>query len=271
MSARTPVFVTDINYDSYTDYWKLVQASGFETCRGDDVDANRNCTYIISPLNGNIEAMLKARPTERNCTFALWFLERPGKMSNQEFNNDIASKFSSHNLNEIWFSDRGMYGLARDIGGTKFVPMGSDEAIGTTESMLFQHDVVHMSYVWGRRSLIHEFGCNLGPNCWGDERHRTLLSSRFMVNIHQDDGLYSEPLRFALAAAYARPMISEMCIDPYPYENGRDFVMVPYDKLKITTKNALASDYNHWKQIGLNMWETATKKFRFKTNVENAL
>ncbi len=278
--AKDPVFVTThVSYDSYTDYWKLVKASGFEICHQDQINVNRDCVYVLSPSNGDVEAMLRIqpKPADRQCQFAVWFLERPGTVPKKEFAADIASRFSVYGLNHIWFSDRAMWGIVRDVVGTKFVPMGSDEAIGTTHKTEEKYDITHMSYVWGRRSFLNYPHLmkikpeRIGGNCWGDDRDRTMRTSKFMVNVHQDGGGYHEPLRFALCAAYGVPMISESCEDPYPYEPGRDFLSVPYDQLQTFIPKTLKDDYNRYKGIGLNMWDTATKKFRFKNNVEGAL
>lgn len=39
-------------YQSYDDFWRLVALSGFETCYVDEIDHNRDATYIFTPTNG---------------------------------------------------------------------------------------------------------------------------------------------------------------------------------------------------------------------------
>lgn len=278
--AKSPVFVIPhAQYDSYADYWRLVKASGFEAINQDLVDHKRDVTYIISPTNGDLEAMLNAQPKrgDRNATYVLWFLERPAAQPHNEFRADIASKFEKYGFDQIWFSDRAMHNIVKDVEGTRFVVMGSDEAIGTTHKDEYHYDYTHMSYVWGRRSFLdhpHLLGVppgRVGGNCWGDQRDHTLRTSKFMINVHQDWGEHHEPLRFALCAAYGIPMITERCEDPFPYVEGRDFVSAPYDNLIQFIQGTLQRDYNQYKGYGLNMWDTATRKFRFKNNVEGAL
>ncbi len=279
---KDPVFLTlHVNYDSYIDFRRLVQVSGFETCHQDHMDLNRDCAYIVTPINGDVEASLRAlkersKDQTKTCSNILWFLERPGPQSKAGFIEDIKQKFETLNLQEIWIGDKDLYMLVKDIAGTRFVPVGSDEAIGNIDSPMIrtdntEYEITHMSYVWGRRTFIHNMPLRIGPNSWGAERHRILTSSRFMVNVHQDWDQFHEPLRFALCAAYALPMISENCNDPFPYESGVDFVPTPYDKIEETVRRCLIEDYNIYKPIGQHMFETATKKFRFSDNVKAAL
>ncbi len=270
--TKPPVFViTDPSYDSYTDYWRLVRASNFDTCLQSELDPNRNCSYIISPSTGTIEEILSHQPPDHTCAFIVWFLERPGPLGTTEFKANIAGRFPKHRLNQVWFADRAMYNLVKDLAGTKFVPVGSDVAIGTIASVPFKYDLTHMSYVHGRRAFINNLPYRIGPNGWGEARHQTLMASKFMLNVHQDWDNFSEPLRFALCAAYGLPLITEECTDPYPYENGRDLIMVPYTQLPATIHQILEMDYSQARLMGLKMFETATQKFRFKTNVEAAL
>src|SRR5690606_2822228 len=39
-------------YDSYQDFWRLVELSGFPTCFVDEIDVDSNNVYIFSPNNG---------------------------------------------------------------------------------------------------------------------------------------------------------------------------------------------------------------------------
>lgn len=251
-------------YDSYTDYRKLVQVSGFETCNQDQMDVNRDCYYICSPFNGDIEAAVRARPKkDRKCKIVMWFLERPG---NEDFRKWTADKLEL--MDEIWFSDRAMYGKVKDMPGARFIPCGSDEAIGTREHKVNTYDFCHMSYIYGRRDILHQFGARIGPNGWGEERHKTLCGSRFMLNMHQDNNLFHEPLRFALCAAYAIPMLSEDNYDPFPYEPGRDLFQCGLGDLVMWTSTILKKDYGEYRDMGNRMWEKACKQFRFSDNVK---
>ena len=67
-------------YDSYTDYWRLVELSGFPICYVDEMDVyNPANIYIISPMNGEIyDFMNIARRVDHISTLYQWNLERPG-------------------------------------------------------------------------------------------------------------------------------------------------------------------------------------------------
>lgn len=258
-------------YDSYTDYRRLAELTGFEVCTVDDINVGRNAIYITCPHNGETEAALKARPKEiRKCKVALWFLERPAYSGHDKFKERVAELLQTQ-LEFIWFSDKAMYNTVKHIPGTMFVPMGSDERLGVISQDPKRFDYCHMSYVWGRRSFIDNIKANLGPNSWGDQRHDVLMHSKFMFNIHQDNDNFHEPLRFALCAAYAIPLISETCIDPFPYEIGTDFVQISYDHAERRLMEILAEDYNKYVPFGSRMHEKATKKFKFIDNLKNTV
>jgi len=56
---------------------------------------------------------------------------------------------------------------------------------------------------------LREKGLTLAPNAWGLERHNLLMQSRVMLHVHQNNHRYVAPQRWALAAAYKLPMVSE--------------------------------------------------------------
>ena len=258
-------------YDSYTDFRRLVELSGFETCDEDQINSNRNCTYVVSPMNGDVRNALAARPKPRTCKVVYWFLERPAPHGGPNFCNMIIDALSTL-VDQFWVSDKSMFLPIQHISGTKFVVVGSDEGLGSKISSNKNYDVTHMSYVYGRRdNIIHSLKCRIGPNCWGIDRHNVLLQSRMMINTHQDNDGYYEPLRFALCAAYALPMISESCLDTHPYENGVDFISAPYGTLNSLINQAVASQIPNLQSYGERMWQKATKQFRFVDNVKKAI
>ena len=193
-------------YDSYTDLRNLVSVSGFESCNVDDISRQNTC-YITSPFNGDVDAALSARPkSTRNYKIVIWYLERPANAL--AFVRDVAHYLDTL-ADEFWVADIGIFSLIKHLAGTRFVAIGSDERIGSTQSTQKVYDFCHMSYVYGRRDVILRLKCKIGPNGWGELRNNILLRSKFMVNVHQDENQFGEPLRFALAAAYAMPVISE--------------------------------------------------------------
>jgi hypothetical protein len=75
-----------------------------------------------------------------------------------------------------------------------------------------------MCYIWGRRgnvlSDIQAKGMTIAPNAWGAERDALLKSSRAMLHIHQHAKVHTvAPLRYAIAAAWHKPLISEEVYD----------------------------------------------------------
>jgi hypothetical protein len=268
--VRDIVFAhTHTKYDSYTDYYKLAQTGGFEICNVDQIDVNRNATYIVCPHNGEADAALKARPkNQRKCKVALWFLERPAG----KFPEFVArtKELLETQIEYCIFSDRAMHSHVKHLHGTVFVPGGSHTALGSLENRDKHYDFCHMSYNWGRRgNVLNELPTlKIGENCWGEQRHDTLLRSKFMVNVHQDADNFHEPLRFALCAAYGIPMISETCFDPYPYEDGKDIITAPYGQMKARIHQALKEDYTKYRDIGRRMWEKAVGPFSFVSNVK---
>jgi hypothetical protein len=257
-----------VSYDSYYDYRKLVEVSGFEICNQDQIDVNRDAFYIVSPLNGDVEAALKARPkNDRKCKIIHWFLERPGAGF-----EDWAKQQLENNLDELWFTGIDMYNLVKHLGNTKFVPAGSDARLGSQEDRQKIYDVCHMSYVYGRRDrIINNLRCRVGQNCWNPERHEVLLGSKFLINTHQDNNNYYEPLRFALAAAHKLPIVSETCGDTFPYEAGVDYAYAPYDKLSAFFEEILRQDYDIHRRRADVMFEKACNKFKFSDNVKKAI
>jgi len=204
-------------YDSYTDFWKLVELAGYHQCYVDEIDTSTDNTYIVSPINGEYRPHIDNQKEERKAKLIWWNLERG------------TEDFSDYS-DEIWASDRAF----ATASGATFVPVGSNRALKPNQEVKSSlYDYCHLSYVSHRRDNIYgnltKRGLTQGPNSWGDERHRVLLQSRFLLNVHQDGQNTIEPLRFALACAYGIPILSEECDDPYPYHDVATFV--PYSKL----------------------------------------
>jgi hypothetical protein len=156
----------------------------------------------------------------------LWNLERPsGSGGLHKYTDDNKEYMEAGHLDGVIVSDRK---LAYDTG-FKHVPLGSHRELGvpgSKDDRLSGYDLIHLSCYSNHRSwLFHEpnnpkidlYGLVVARNSWVHARHKALTHSRFMLNIHQDEFLYIEPLRFSLAAAYGLPILSEQCFDVYPY------------------------------------------------------
>lgn len=233
------------HYDSYSDFWKLVELSGFDTCFIDEIDISaEGKIYIFSPTNGEFRPHIKNQKDAQKPWLAKiiwWNLERPSSITDFDI-GDIVEY-----VNESWVSDKYYASINKNF---KFVALGSHPGLRLREGSLPKiYDYCCMSYMNGRRN--HTFG-NLsvrglkgGPNGWGQERDVVLRSSKLLVNVHQDDFPISEPLRFAVCAAYSLPIISENITDPYPLIPGQDIIQVEYRELINKVFSYHNSDLTH--------------------------
>lgn len=192
----------DYEYDSYKDFHRLIEVSGFLMCKIGEIDPASDNIYIITCANGEIYGgWPDARA--RIILFDLeWRLDPPAT--------------PIPGVNEIWAADAW---YAQQIGA-KYVPLGShpDLPTATLDSVPSIYDVAMLTYYTNRRQQmavwLNEKGIRIAPNGWGMERHNILLQSRAMLHVHQHDGVATvAPQRFALAAAYKMPLISEQVVD----------------------------------------------------------
>lgn len=208
-----PIFVKVRNdqdklYDSYSDYWSLVEYCSYPTCELDDVDPESEHTYIFSPDNGNVKACCDRPHTAK---YILWQLERPTHTG-----LNLPSYFD-----EMWVSDLHLFQMVNDPK-CKYVVMGGHPALG--EFSFFEpkkYHFAHMSYAYGKREAMYDelrqMGYTFAPNGWGEKRHNILKESKAMLCFHQDSMPVIEPLRYVLAACYGLPIIAEHSENYYPY------------------------------------------------------
>lgn len=194
-------------YDSYSDVYRLIALSGYPLVFYDEIDAASDNTYILTVANGETE---KGWPDAR-ARLILWDLE---------WHVDGAPIIPG--VSEVWASDAW---YAQRIGA-RYVPMGSHEGLAAGETNGAVHyDFAMMSYYTYRRQWIRdrllERGLTLAPNAWGDARHAALSGARAMLHVHQHDNINTvAPGRFALAAAYRLPVISERLDDWGIFNHG---------------------------------------------------
>lgn len=216
------------HYDSYVDYWDLVKLSGFPVVWIDEMDlSKRDTTYVISPMNGEVVPFMDQHPyPDRYSKVVMWNLERPsGSGGLQSYIDDNRRYIENRQLDEIIVSDRAL----AEHTGFKFVPLGSHVGLGTPSNIterLLGYDLIHLSgysphrawmFISPEKHRRELEALTVAQSGWGEARRKALQFSRFMLNVHQDEYLYMEPLRFSLAAAYGLPIISEQCLDMYPY------------------------------------------------------
>lgn len=194
---------TRYTYDSYQDFWRLVELSGYDTCYVDEIDPHSLNTYIFTPDNGETRNGWPGA-TARIIHYQLEWCIHPNDQSPRP-----------PGVSEMWTMDP----WHAERIGAKYVPIGSHPALRqsvTDEPPVY--DIALMAYQSNRRQLItrdlQRAGFRLAPNAWAGERDRILGRSRAMLHIHQHDSVPGmAALRVALAAAYQLPYITETVSD----------------------------------------------------------
>jgi len=283
MEVKNIIFAhSRYEYGSYTDYKKLVELAGFETCYVDQIDyARTDVVYIVSPVTGELRPHRDgSRDKPYYARVIHWCLERPGGAGGiADFINGTKAFLNDHYADFVWLSDRGLCEQVAD-SRCQFVILGSHPDLGQPGYKYRErcYDVVHLSYATPRRSAIWarltDKKIRIADNAWGSERDNALRRSKFMVNVHQDDWPVIEPLRFALCAAYGLPMITEEIRNAYPYTRqgpGHYCVQATYHDLAEKVCQALEADYAPYLAMGTRMREAMTTEFEFGRQVRLAV
>lgn len=259
-----PVFVIPEHPpQSYSDYFRLVELSGIETCRYDKLDFGRKAAFIYN-FHGTVHI-----PKKKEAKTILWFLERPGNNGEANFVTFINGFMSDRNLDYIWFSDQTMQRLLPQPN-SMFVPLGGDVRLGSADGLAKIYDGAHFSFLTDRRFFLTHLR-NMAPNnVWGENRDLAIRQSKFLLNVHQDNGRFIEPLRFALAAAYAMPLLSEESDNSFPFVANQDYLSVPYSQFQDVFYKVVNEDYGKWKQVGERMRDRIIE-YPFAANVLKAM
>lgn len=251
-------------YKSYDDFWSLVEMSNFDWCWMDEINLRSNHTYIVSmvdPKRDKWQLSWWQRKRKRG-RLIFWDLERPMPRLGIEKHKQF---LDSLGFDEIWHSDPK---LAKDLK-TRFVILGSDERLAKTFIWERPYNFALMAYLNDRRKEIVKDIVGVAPGYWGVGRQMVLEAARFGLNIHQDDDLYYEPLRFALFAAYGLPIISEVVYDGFPLDWG--LLQCNYNRL-VEYCNFLASNYrnseDYYKALGNHNKRKLCYDYRFRGVVE---
>ena len=257
-------------YESYADFWRLVELSNFDTIYVDELDVSKEGTYIVAPMNGEWRPHIDNQSNKpRYAHLILWNLERPSGSAGSVGNYAKSNRelvYERH-IDECWVSDKR---LAEETQ-LRFVVLGSDENLGQPSGEK-RYDFTHMSYEIPRRTNIYKHfnQDSIGYNCWPPERDEVLRLSKFALNIHQDIHPFQEPLRLSLFAAYGIPVVSETIFDAYPWD-GDIAVFSGYDSIVSRLRQALDEDYEPYKQMGLKARERMTGEFQFGKCVKEAV
>lgn len=188
-------------YGSYSDLWRLVELSGYPLIYIDEIDAQSDNCYIFStPATDWHHGWQDARA--RIIFYNIeWYLD---------------VDYRSIPGVEVWSVDKA---FAERIGA-QYVPMGSHVDLNPTPSDKLDklYDVVTLWAASSRRytgyDMLQRFNVQRAPDGWGEERHKSLLQSRAMCIVHQNDTApFTAGQRWAIAAAYRLPVISECVTD----------------------------------------------------------
>lgn len=251
-----PIFVQpDHAYGSYTDYWRLVELSGYPLIHESEMDQFSDNTYILSgpgvPAVHGGWPDAKARIIFHNIE---WY--------------DAAAYANMPGV-EVWDADKWHAGLI----GAKYVPLGSHPGLPDIPLVDTpkQYDAAMMAYLPPRREQIvyncSQFGVSLAPRGWGLERHTILQQSKSMLHVHQHDYAHAiAPQRWALAAAYKLPVISESVNDKGVFTHG---LYSDYGYLAEYVK--LWRDDPTLKDFGLALHDFLCVRRPFRTWIDEAL
>ena len=276
---------TRYKYDSYGDLRKLFDLAGFRTIYVDEVDISQPVIYIVSPMNGEWRPHIDnehASGKLHRCDLILWNIERAGGGDTMSVGNYTRANWDliyQRHVDRVWVSDRR---LAAETG-LHYAVLGSHPDFGEPGALEEKKwDITHMSYVNGRRARVldplskfqgyDQFNKEdrISHNCWPPERDEVLKASKFACSCHQDDGPFSEPLRFALFAAYGLPILSEKIYDAYPY--GTDtMAFAEHHDLVATMERMLNEPYDQYREMGLRCRQMMTEEFEFGKMVRKAV
>lgn len=236
---------------SYGDLERLAKVSNFKQCSLEEMDFAEDNFYIIPVATRELSEVnsrhMKRGPGPKRATLAWWNLEKrdsghfPLMETEGGASNDVDT--ISQIVDHVLVSDRATW--KSDLR-MKFLVMGSHPAFVSSpvpNIPYSDYHLCHFSYETPRRKVlldeIRNNGLLVAPNTYSAERSNYLRSSRAMLNIHQNPGKYLSPLRFALAAAYNLPVISEEMEDCYPLVPDVDYVSVPYTEVARTCSSLL--------------------------------
>lgn len=275
MNGREVVFVrTRYVYPSYTDFWRLVELSGYSTVYVDEIRLDEPLVYVTTPINGELYPHVRNERTRLGgdapaAILVWWLLERPDATNEVPVEKRVSEALGY--VEHAWVSDRL---VASFDARFRHVVLGSHPGLrdgGEPEEKTY--DYCHMSYAWGRREHLYGFmrarGLREGPAAWGAERAKVLAASRLMVNAQQYTLPVVAPLRFALAAAYKMPLLTEALHDPFPLVRGQDF-----DEATIHEMPEKAVEMLRRPDIaimGERLYERLCVEWTFRRGVSNAL
>lgn len=260
-------------YDSYRDLYRLVELAGFPICSVKEMDLDRDVTYVTSPVDGETRAHCGSSKGTRKAKVIFWCLERPDSGNYPPDGIGAANrvdeilKFVDH----VWVSDKHYASLDPRL---IYVTLGSDARLAEGPSLPIKvYDIAALTYNNERRSKIYgPLGkrWKMAPeSAWGETRAKVLHSSRCMLYVHQTPMPIGAPLRFALAAAYKLPLISEEMTNTCPLLGEFDFLTCRYEEMVEKIEVWLTKGW--LSELGKNLHQTLCVSFPFRGCVEEGL
>ena len=274
------IFVkTRYHYQSYTDFWYIVGLSGYPTCYVDEMDLHDyKKVYIGTPMNGEWRPYLESSRKDRQSSVIMWNLERPGGSGTlHDYISSNQALIDDGYLNAVIVSDMKLAAYS----GFHYMPLGIHPRLGTPGGIEDKvHDLIHLSCYSFRRSFLfnnnpidpklYVNNLSVAGNSWGEDRNNKLRHSRFMLNIHQDEFEYLEPLRLTLAAAYGLPILSEPLGNVFPYDCSRFSLHCDKSSRLLTKAEEIirSDEYEKWYRGGLDLREHMIQYYTFRGCLE---
>lgn len=253
-------------YPGYVDFFRLAELSGYPVIYLDEIDPQSDNTYILTPLNGNWTQGWQ-KPKAR---IALWDLEWRLK-TGEGYQWAESELVIPPGVSEVWASDSWYAG---QIGAT-YVPLGSHPGLVEHEPPGAAYDVAFMAYMGpGRRNhiagLLEEQQVSVAPSVWNPDRDALLKSAACMVHVHQWDNINTvAPLRFAIAAAYGLPLISEQVEQRSIFDGS--VLFCDYAQLVDYTATLVKRHAARLQEHGAALHDLLCEEYSFRKCVERAL
>lgn len=250
-------------YDSYTDLMRLITLSGFPLIYIDEIDADSDNVYIFSTPSTHWHDGIERHGWDNPRARIIYY--------NIEWYTDV--DYRAIPGVELWCADK----WYAERYGMKYVPLGSHPDLpgASVERCPKVYDLATLMYVHGRREgLINQMistGLRMSGNAWGGERHEKILHSAAFLHIHQwDYAPCVPPQRFALAAAYRKPVICENAADRGLFAENHGVLWCDYQHMSVFAKQRSA-DLNLLQDCGETMFHVLCEEYSFRKNVERAL
>jgi len=276
-----PIFVRSAKtYPTYSDFWRLVELSGFKTVGAGEADFQKAQVYIWSTLDHEFMETMDSFPKQaRQAKLIFWNLERPdgsyrGRMDIRELFWKGTGELLSW-ADAVWVSDKGLATLDdRNV----FAVLGGHPGLRQQAPLPAAQAIVHLGQRTPRRQAVlaklREWGLAIAEPSWGDERERALASSQLLLSVDRVFGIhFSSPLRYVLAAAYGLPIMSEEIENPYPLVAGKTVLMAPYEKLDLATAAVLKMEMAaaYLLEVGEACRKLLCEEWTFRKGVMEAL